>query len=125
MRDASIGVSKNVYVQDRPKSTDKSVSDYIVVSANNSIYNKETNSDGSYNLYNTTVRFTLFVRDRMSAKNFNSINIKPLNDKLLALLSVFPYNGAHTVISKPQVLTSGNDDSGFHYVMVSAELVTK
>lgn len=125
MYDAVKGICDKVYIQDRPQSIDTKINSYILLEVSSSIRNEESNSDGEYNMFTTIVRFVLFVRNKMSAKNFNSIDINTIDKKLSQLNKLFPISDEFVLITKPYILMSGNDGSDFHYVAVNAELRTK
>lgn len=125
MYDAVVGISDEVYIQDRPQSIDKRIDSYILLEINSSIVNNEMNPNGEYGIFSGVVRFVLFVRNRTSAKNFNAININKMDEKFHELMSVFPISDDFVHITRPSVLMSGNDGSDFHFVAVNALIKTK
>lgn len=125
MYDAVVGVSDEVYIQDRPQSIDKRIDSYILLEINSPIVNNEMNPNGEYDTFSGVVRFVLFVRNRTSAKNFNAININMMDEKFQELMSVFPISDDFVHITRQSVLMSGNDGSDFHFVAVNALIKTK
>ena len=73
------GICDKVYPRNRPKSVCDRPDSYIVVSFPSSIYNNEMNDDGSFNDYTTTAQIEIYVRDKTSARNPNTLNVSNLN----------------------------------------------
>lgn len=125
MNSAVAGICDKVYIQDRPLSVDERIKSYLLLEISSSIENQEMNSDGAYNLSILTVRFVLFVRNRTSAKNINSMDINELDKKFSSIMSIFPYSDDYVTITRPYILMSGNDGSDFHYIAINADLKIK
>ena len=74
------GICDKVYPRNRPKSVCDRPDSYIVVSFPSSIYNNEMNDDGSFNDYTTTAQIELYVRDKATARNPNTLNTLQTDD---------------------------------------------
>lgn len=120
-------VSKRVELQERPSSTDTSSTDFIVVELPSAISDMEEAQDGEYGYYVTTGQFTVFVKDKKSAKNPNAISVKTLSRIVSELMGKFPVKDtARSVkLRRPRVLIPGQtDERGYHYSVIQCEITT-
>lgn len=119
------GICDKGYYQDRPSSVTDSPNSYIVISLPSAVYNNELGERGEYNDFSTTVVFEIYVRDIVSASNPNCIDIKTMDDKVSAILKLFPIDTKDFKINKPQITLQTSDKSGFHVTFIQAQLNTK
>lgn len=127
MYDTALTVSKRVELQERPSSTDTSSADFIVVELPSAISDMEEAQDGEYGYYVTTGQFTVFVKDRKSAKNPNAMSVKTLSRIVSELMGKFPVKDtARSVkLRRPRVLIPGQtDERGYHYSVIQCEITT-
>lgn len=120
-------VSKRVELQERPSSTDTSSADFIFVELPSAISDMEEAQDGEYGYYVTTGQFTVFVKDKKSAKNPNAISVKTLSRIVSELMGKFPVKDtARSVkLRRPRVLIPGQtDERGYHYSVIQCEITT-
>lgn len=120
-------VSKRMELQERPSSTDTSSADFIVVELPSAISDMEEAQDGEYGYYVTTGQFTVFVKDKKSAKNPNAISVKTLSRIVSELMGKFPVKDtARSVkLRRPRVLIPGQtDERGDHYSVIQCEITT-
>lgn len=119
------GVCDKVYARNRPKSVDERIGSYIVVYFPSSIYNNEINSDGSYNDYTTTAQIEIYVRDKVSAKNPNTFDVATVDEKVKAVLEMFPISTDNILVSNPRVTLQTDDGDGFSVTIIQGRLRTK
>ena len=115
------------YLQERPAATKEKADAFIVVSLPSSIRNQEISSDGSYNMFETTAVFQIFVKDDTSASNSNEMAVISINSKAEALLGLFPMTDKtkEITVSVPRiVIPASSDGNGFHYMRIQANLST-
>lgn len=123
------GVVKNIcdktYYQDRPTAIDSKIGSYLVISLPSDIKNNELNPSGEYNDYSTTVLLEVYVRDKMSAQNPIGIDLKTMDEKVNAVMTIFPIDTANIQVTRPEIAMQSNDGSGFHITLIRAKLRTK
>lgn len=119
------GICDNGYYQDRPASVTDKLNSYIVVNLPSAVYNNELGERGEYNDFSTTVVLEVYVRDLVSASNPNGMDIKKMDEKVDAVLKLFPINTKDFKINKPQITLQTSDKSGFHVTFIQAQLNTK
>lgn len=119
------GICDKGYYQDRPASVTDRPDSYIVVSLPSAVYNNELGERGEYNDFSTTVVFEIYVRDIVSASNPNCIDVKTMDDKVRALLNVFPITNEDFKVTDPQITIQTSDKSGFHVTFIQGQLRTK
>ncbi len=119
------GVCDKVYARNRPKSVDERIGSYIVVYFPSSIYNNEINSEGSYNDYTTTAQIEIYVRDKVSAKNPNTFDVATVDEKVKAVLEMFPISTDNILVSNPRVTLQTDDGDGFSVTIIQGRLRTK
>ena len=119
------GVCDKVYARNRPKSVDERIGSYIVVYFPSSIYNNEINSDGNYNDYTTTAQIEIYVRDKVSAKNPNTFDVATVDEKVKAVLEMFPISTDNILVSNPRVTLQTDDGDGFSVTIIQGRLRTK
>lgn len=125
MYDAVIGICDKVFLLDRPSSTSDSLNSFIVLSLPSPIVNNEMDDQGESGNFSTTAWFEVYVRDKVSAKNLNAVNINSLDDKVNKVLSLFPIKGEHCTIYQPTVLMTDNDGKQFHMTYIRARLYSR
>lgn len=125
MYDAVKGICDKVFLVERPASTSDDLNSFIVVDLPSVINNNEMDDAGESNDYSTTAWFEVFVRDKVSAKNLNAVNINVLSDKVKKVKSLFPINGKHCVIYNPSELMTISDGKQFHLTYIRAKIHTK
>lgn len=123
------GVVKNIcdktFYQDRPTAVDSRIGSYLVISLPSNIRNNETDPSGAYNDYTTTVFLEVYVRDKMAAQNPIGIDLKTMDEKVSAVLSVFPLDTSYIHVTRPEIVMQDSDGSGFHVTLIRATLRTK
>lgn len=119
------GICDKGYYQDRPASVMDRPNSYIVISLPSVVYNNELSESGEYNDFSTFVLLEVYVRDLVSANNPNSMDIKTMDEKVDAILKLFPINTKDFKITKPQITFQTSDKSGFHVTFIQAQLTTK
>lgn len=119
------GICDKGYYQDRPASVTERPDSYIVISLPSTIYNNELGERGEYNDFSTTVVLEVYVRDLVSASNPNGMDVKKMDEKVCAVLKLFPINTKDFKINKPQIALQTSDKSGFHVTFIQAQLRTK
>lgn len=119
------GICDKGYYQDRPASVTDRPDSYIVISLSSAVYNNELGERGEYNDFSTTVVFEVYVRDIVSASNPNCIDVKTMDDKVSAVLKLFPINTKDFKINNPQITLQTSDKSGFHVTFIQGQLRTK
>lgn len=122
---AVCGICERGYYQDRPASVADRPNSYIVISLPSAVYNNELGERGEYNDFSTTVVLEVYVRDLVSASNPNGMDIKKMDEKVDAVLKLFPINTKDFKINKPQITLQTSDKSGFHVTFIQAQLNTK
>ena len=115
-------ICQKTYLQDRPKSISDKIDSYAVIAAPFRIYNRVMESRFDYDYMRTTVQIAIFVRNRTNAANLDQVNINAIDEKVKALMEKFPIKGSRVMCDKPSMLAGGDDESGFHYVLVHASL---
>lgn len=119
------GICDKGYYQDRPASVMDRPNSYIVISLPSAVYNNELSEAGEYNDFSTSVLLEVYVRDLVSANNPNSMDIKTMDEKVDAILKLFPINTKDFKITKPQITFQTSDKSGFHVTFIQGQLRTK
>lgn len=119
------GICDKGYYQDRPASVMERLNSYIVISLPSAVYNNELSEAGEYNDFSTSVLLEVYVRDLVSANNPNSMDIKTMDEKVDAILKLFPINTKDFKITKPRIIFQTSDKSGFHVTFIQAQLNTK
>ena len=119
------GICDKGYYQDRPASVTERPDSYIVISLPSAVYNNELGERGEYNDFSTTVVLEVYVRDFVSASNPNGMDVKKMDEKVDAVLKLFPINTKDFKINKPQITLQASDKSGFHVTFIQAQLTTK
>lgn len=112
------GIAKNVYL-DRPKTTDKEITDFIVVDLPTVIHNR-VKGDMSvmascYGVY------YIFVK----SKTDGTPNMDKQTYLTEQVMNAFPINGQHITASEPTILMKGDDGFGYHVTTITFKLRTK
>lgn len=119
------GICDKGYYQDRPASVTDRPDSYIVISLPSAVYNNELGERGEYNDFSTSIILEIYVRDIVSASNPNSMDIKKMDEKVNAVLKLFPINTNEFKINNPQITLQTSDKSGFHVTFIQGQLRTK
>lgn len=119
------GICDKGYYQDRPSSVTDRPNSYIVISLPSAIYNNELGERGEYNDFSTSVVLEVYVRDLASASNPNSLDVKTMDEKVNAVLALFPINTKDLKITEPRITLQTSDKSGFHVTFIQGILRTK
>ena len=119
------GVCDKVYAVKRPKSVDRRLESYVVVSLPYSIDNGVTDNDGRYNDYTTTVEIEVYVRDKMSAGNPAQSSVDVMGDKVRAVMACFPIMTESLRVTAPRVTLQTDDGDGFSVTIVQCRLRTR
>lgn len=119
------GVCDRVFQRNRPKAVDKKINSYIVVFFPSSIYNNEMNSDGVYNDYSTTLQLEVYVKDKVSAENPNTLDVAQVDEKVKAVMDKFPISTKNLIVSNPRITLQTDDGAGFSVTIIQGRLRTK
>lgn len=119
------GICDRVYARNRPKSVSDRPDSYIVVKLPSVIINNEMNDDGSFNDYTTTAQIEVYVRDKASARNPNTLNVSAVSEKVSAVMKKFPISTDNVIVTKPRVTLQTDDGDGFSVTIVQGSLRTK
>ena len=119
------GICDKTYLRSRPKSVEKRIGSYVVVSLPYSIRNNEMNDSGAYNDYSTTVQIEIYVRDKASASNPNGFNVNVMNEKVEKVRAVFPISTENVLVISPVITMQDDDGDGFGVTIIQARLRTK
>ena len=119
------GVCDRVFPRNRPKAVDKKINSYIVVFFPSSIYNNEMNSDGVYNDYSTTLQLEVYVKDKVSAENPNTLDVAQVDEKVKAVMDKFPISTENIIVTNPRITMQTDDGGGFSVTIIQGRLRTK
>ena len=119
------GICDKGYYQDRPASVTDRPDSYIVISLPSAVYNNELGERGEYNDFSTSIVLEVYVRDISSANNPNSMDVKAMDEKVNAVLKLFPINTKNFKITEPRITLQTSDKSGFHVTFIQGQLRTK
>lgn len=119
------GVCDRVFQRNRPKAVGKKINSYIVVFFPSSIYNNEMNSDGAYNDYSTTIQIEVYVKDRASADNPNTLDVSQVDEKVKAVMDKFPISTKNIIVTNPMITMQTDDGDGFSVTIIQGKLRTK
>lgn len=119
------GICDKVFLLDRPESTSDELNSFIVLSLPSAIRNNEMDDAGESDDYSTTAWFEVYVRDKVSSKNINAVDINALSEKVQKVKALFPINSEHCVIYDPDELMTDSDGKQFHLTYIRAKIRTK
>lgn len=119
------GVCDRVLPRNRPKAVDKKINSYIVVFFPSSIYNNEMNSDGAYNDYSTTLQIEVYVKDKVSADNPNTLDVVMVDEKVKAVMDKFPISTKNIIVTNPMITMQTDDGDGYSVTIIQGRLRTK
>ena len=119
------GVCDMVFPRNRPKAVDKKINSYIVVFFPSSIYNNEMNSDGAYNDYSTTIQIEVYVKDKASADNPNTLDVTIVDEKVKAVIDKFPISTKNIIVTNPMITMQTDDGDGYSVTIIQGRLRTK
>ena len=119
------GVCDRVLPRNRPKAVDKKINSYIVVFFPSSIYNNEMNSDGAYNDYSTTLQIEVYVKDKASADNPNTLDVSKVDDKVKSVMDRFPISTKNIIVTNPMITMQTDDGDGYSVTIIQGRLRTK
>ena len=119
------GVCDRVFPRNRPKAVGKKINSYIVVFFPSSIYNNEMNSDGAYNDYSTTIQIEVYVKDKASADNPNTLDVSQVDDKVKSVMDRFPISTKNIIVTNPMITMQTDDGDGYSVTIIQGRLRTK
>lgn len=119
------GICDKLFSRNRPKAVDETINSYIVVYFPSGIYNNEMNSSGVYNDFTTTAQIELYVRDKASAGNPNTLDISAVDKKVHEILNRFPISTKNLVVTNPRITLQTDDGAGFSVTIIQGRLRTK
>lgn len=119
------GVCDRVFPRNRPKAVGKKINSYIVVFFPSSIYNNEMNSDGAYNDYSTTIQIEVYVKDKASADNPNTLDVSQVDEKVKAVMDKFPISTKNIIVTNPMITMQTDDGDGYSVTIIQGRLRTK
>lgn len=109
-----LGVSQHVW-NNRPKATDDSINDFVVVKVTGGISDKAAFGQ-------TRIAIHLFARDVMEMKNSKRLSVM---QKALNGLPLWPNEGKFLIDGHPRIVGDTPDDFGFHVRIISFRLFIK
>ena len=119
------GICDRVYARNRPKSAEDRPDSYIVVFFPAGIYNNEMNDDGSYNDYTTVAQIEVYVKDKASADNPNTLDVSKVDDKVKSVMDRFPISTKNIIVTNPMITMQTDDGDGFSVTIIQGKLRTK
>ena len=119
------GICDKLFSRNRPKAVDETINSYIVVYFPSGIYNNEMNSSGVYNDFTTTAQIELYVRDKASAGNPNTLDASAVDKKVQEILNRFPISTKNLVVTNPRITLQTDDGAGFSVTIIQGRLRTK
>ena len=119
------GVCDRVFPRNRPKAVGKKINSYIVVFFPSSIYNNEMNSDGAYNDYSTTIQIEVYVKDKSSSDNPNTLDVSQVDDKVKSVMDRFPISTKNIIVTNPMITMQTDDGDGYSVTIIQGRLRTK
>lgn len=119
------GICDKLFSRNRPKAVDETINSYIVVYFPSGIYNNEMNSSGVYNDFTTTAQIELYVRDKASAGNPNTLDVSTVDKKVQEILNRFPISTKNLVVTNPRITLQTDDGDGFSVTIIQGRLRTK
>lgn len=119
------GICDKVYARNRPKSVDERIESYAVIYFPSEIFNNELNDSGAYNDYTTTAQIEIYVRDKVQAKNPNTLDISSVDEKVKAVMGRFPISTNNILVTKPRITLQTDDGEGFSVTIIQGFLRTK
>lgn len=119
------GICTKVYSRSRPKSVKDRPDSYIVVSFPSSIFNEEMNSDGAYNDFTTIAQIEVYVRDKTSASNLDTLDICSVDEKVDAVMKRFPISTKNIKVTNPRITLQSDDGAGFSVTIIQGMLRTR
>ena len=119
------GVCDRVFPRNRPNAVDKKINSYTVVFFPSSIYNNEMNSDGAYNDYSTTLQIEVYVKDKASADNPNTLDVSQVDEKVKAVMDKFPISTKNIIVTNPMITMQTDDGDGYSVTIIQGRLRTK
>lgn len=119
------GICDKLYSRNRPKAVDETINSYIVVYFPSGIYNNEMNSSGVYNDFTTTAQIELYIRDKASAGNPNTLDVSAVDKKVQEILNRFPISTKNLVVTNPRITLQTDDGAGFSVTIIQGRLRTK
>lgn len=119
------GICDKLFSRNRPKAVGETINSYIVVYFPSGIYNNEMNSSGVYNDFTTTAQIELYVRDKASAGNPNTLDVSAVDKKVQEILNRFPISTKNLVVTNPRITLQTDDGAGFSVTIIQGRLRTK
>ena len=112
--DSMTGVSKNVFVSDRPNAATEQMKDFVVVALTGAMNDRNAYGDSH-------IRIDVFAKDR----NGGIEATDKLEEMQKNVLGKFPMVNDKFTTYKPRLVAGGDDGLGFHYLMITAKIVFK
>lgn len=110
----ALGVSEHVW-NNRPKATDDSIADFVVVKVTGGITDKAA-------LGQSRIAVHLFARDILEMKNSARLSVM---QKALEGLSTWPGEGKVLIDGHPRIVGDTPDDFGFHVRIINFRIFIK
>lgn len=120
------GVCKDIFPQFRPNATDKSLTEFIVVSLPYSEVNRTMGENDDY-WRDLTVVYEIFVADKKTARNPKQIDDDKMKELRLEVEKRFPLvdKTLGIKIVRPRtVIPASSDGNGYHYTRIQAKMTT-
>lgn len=120
------GVCENIFPQFRPNATDKSLTEFIVVSLPYSEVNRTMGENDDY-WRDLTVVYEIFVADKKTARNPKQIDDDKMKELRLEVEKRFPLvdKTLGIKIVRPRtVIPASSDGNGYHYTRIQAKMTT-
>lgn len=124
--EAMKGIAGAVYLKERPQAVGDKVNSFIVVDVSGFVNNKELDPSGDFDYYTGQVYVSIFVRDKVTSKNFQQVNILRLDELMKKVQERFPIVDRERGFKalNPRLMIAAGDDDGWHYSLISARFTT-
>ena len=83
------------------------------------------NSDGAYNDYSTTLQIEVYVKDKVSADNPNTLDVTIVDEKVKAVMDKFPISTKNIIVTNPMITMQTDDGDGYSVTIIQGRLRTK
>lgn len=121
------GICDKCYLKNRPRaaSVKERPDTYIVIRLPFPIVSNEIGDEDEYNDFSTMAQIEIYVRDKVSNKNVNELNVSVLSTKVSKVRKLFPISNKTFVAYKPTVRVYDDDGDGFSVAIIQCVLKTK
>lgn len=111
--------AEKVYLANRPKSAEKGLNSFVVVSLPANL-TREVKGNDDY-LVTTSGLYTVGVK----AKSNNTLDLSAQSNLVQEFLDLFPINDEYITAANPTVIMRGGDETGFQITSIMFDVRTK